>query len=97
MSSRGSSKDNNVNFVVRWWTKSQRAYEVRTRAQAVRAIKQCCEVAGNAIPDDTKISVAQPEFVVVQKKMAAPAPVKAPSPSTAPKLSELHTGSSRSN
>jgi mechanosensitive ion channel-like protein len=25
-------KDNNVNVLVRWWTKPQRAYEVRTRA-----------------------------------------------------------------
>jgi small conductance mechanosensitive channel len=66
--------NNNVNIVVRWWTKSQRSYEVRTRSQAIRAIKLECEAAGIALPADTKVSFAQPEFVVVQKKSASPAP-----------------------
>jgi small-conductance mechanosensitive channel len=63
-------KDNNVNIVVRWWTKSQRTYEVKTRSQAIQAIKACCEAAGIAIPADTKISFAQPDFVVALKKDA---------------------------
>jgi small-conductance mechanosensitive channel len=62
--------NNNVNIVVRWWTKSQRSYEVRTRSQAVRAIKQGCEAAGIALPADTKISFAAPEFVVALKRAA---------------------------
>jgi small conductance mechanosensitive channel len=66
--------NNNVDIVVRWWTKSQRSYEVRTRSQAVHAIKRECEAAGIALPADTKISFAEPEFVVVQKKVATPAP-----------------------
>jgi len=65
--------------VVRWWTKSQRTYEVRTRAQVIAAIKRKCEDAGIAIPSDTKISFAQPEFVVVNKKERE-APPKKPEP-----------------
>ena len=71
--------NNNVNIVVRWWTKSQRTYEVRTRAQVIAAIKRKCEEAGIAIPSDTKISFAQPEFVVVNKKERE-APPKKPEP-----------------
>ena len=66
--------NNNVDIVVRWWTKSQRTYEVRTRSQVIHAIKRECEAAGIALPADTKISFAEPEFVVVQKKSATPAP-----------------------
>jgi small-conductance mechanosensitive channel len=49
-------KNNNIDFRVRWWMKSQRAYEVRTRALVVKAIKQACEEAGIGLPSDTKIS-----------------------------------------
>jgi small conductance mechanosensitive channel len=59
--------NNNINVLVRWWTKSQRSYEVRTRAGVIVAIKLGCEGAGIAIPSDTKISFASPEFVVVNK------------------------------
>jgi hypothetical protein len=41
-----------------------------------------------ALPADTKISFAQPEFVVVQKKAADPVR-KTPSPSIAPKFSKI--------
>jgi small conductance mechanosensitive channel len=76
--------NNNVNIVVRWWTKSQRAYEVRTRAQAVRAIKRACEAAGIALPADTKISFAEPEFVVALKRGAESAPKPKTPPPPAP-------------
>lgn len=80
--------NNNVNVVVRWWTKSQRSYEVRTRAQVVQAIKQACEAAGIALPSDTKISFAKPEFVVALKRGAEPATAPLPkiAASAAPKL-----------
>jgi small-conductance mechanosensitive channel len=52
-------KDNNVDVKVRWWTKSQRTFEVRTRAAVVRAIKSACEEAGIPLPADTKISFAE--------------------------------------
>src|SRR6185437_14458657 len=52
-------KDHNVNIRLRWWTKSQRTYEVRTRAAVVFAVKQACEEAGIALPADTKISFAE--------------------------------------
>ena len=77
--------NNNVNIVVRWWTKSQRAYEVRTRAQAIRAIKRACEAVGIALPADTKISFAEPEFVVALKRGGELAPKpKTPPPTPAP-------------
>src|SRR5262249_41479113 len=61
-------KDNNVDIRVRWWTKSQRTYEVRTRAAVVFAIKRACEEAGIAIPADTKISFAETPVKVEQSK-----------------------------
>lgn len=65
-------KDNNVNIRVRWWTKSQRTFEVRTRAAVVAAIKRASEDAGIALPADTKISFAQTPLIVSDK----PAPAK---------------------
>jgi small conductance mechanosensitive channel len=59
-------KDNNVNIRVRWWTKSQRTYEVRTRAAIVSAIKAASEAAGIALPADTKISFAETPLLVSQ-------------------------------
>jgi small-conductance mechanosensitive channel len=50
--------NNNVDIRVRWWTKPQRTYEVRTRAAVVFAIKRACEEAGIALPSDTKLSFA---------------------------------------
>jgi small-conductance mechanosensitive channel len=85
-------KDNNVNIRVRWWTKSQRSYEVRTRAAIVSAIKLATEEAGIALPADTKISFAETPLVIAQQKAAKakpkqpqrkakkPAPVKEPTP-----------------
>jgi small-conductance mechanosensitive channel len=64
-------KDNNVNMRVRWWSKSQRTYEVRTRAAIVTAIKQASEEAGIALPADTKISFAETPLMVAQQKKAA--------------------------
>ena len=85
-------KDNNVNIRVRWWTKSQRSYEVRTRAAVVSAIKLASEDAGIALPADTKISFAETPLLVAQQhaakpkpkppkqKTEKPAPVKEPTP-----------------
>jgi small-conductance mechanosensitive channel len=70
-------KDNNVDIRVRWWTKSQRTYEVRTRAAVVFAIKRACEDAGIALPADTKISFAETPLLVEQTKSAkAPKPAR---------------------
>ncbi|HZP79723.1 MAG TPA: mechanosensitive ion channel family protein [Pseudolabrys sp.] len=77
--------NNNVNVVVRWWTKSQRTYEVRSRALVVQAVKHACESAGIALPADTKISFAAPEFVVALKRSeASREPARAPTPSRKP-------------
>jgi small conductance mechanosensitive channel len=51
--------NNNVNIRVRWWSKPQRTYGVRTRAAVVFAIKRACERASIALPSDTKISFAE--------------------------------------
>src|SRR6185437_8950998 len=59
--------DNNVNVRVRWWTKSQRSFEVRTRAAVVAAIKRASEDAGVALPADTKISFAETPLIVSEK------------------------------
>ena len=67
-------KDNNVNIRLRWWTKSQRTYEVRTRAAVVFAVKQACEEAGIALPADTKISFAETPLRVEQAKTAKAKP-----------------------
>jgi small-conductance mechanosensitive channel len=67
-------KDNNVNIRLRWWTKSQRTYEVRTRAAVVFAVKQACEEAGIALPADTKISFADTPLRVEQAKTAKAKP-----------------------
>ncbi len=70
--------NNNVNLLVRWWTKSQRSYEVRTRAQVVAAIKRACEAAGIALPADTRVSFAAPELVVALKRADAAARERSP-------------------
>jgi small-conductance mechanosensitive channel len=62
---------NNVNIRVRWWTKSQRTHEVRTRAAVVCAIRSACERAGIAIPADTKISFAESPLFVSQSEVPA--------------------------
>ena len=64
-------KENNVNIRVRWWTKSQRIFEVRTRAAVVAAIKRASESAGVALPADTKISFAQTPLIVSDKPKAS--------------------------
>jgi len=58
--------NNNVNIRVRWWTKPQRAYEVRTRAAVLAAVKRACAQAGIALPADTKISFAETPLNVRQ-------------------------------
>jgi hypothetical protein len=59
-------KENNVILRVRWWTKSQRSYEVRTRAAVVFAIKRASEQARIAIPADTKISFADTPLLIAR-------------------------------
>jgi small conductance mechanosensitive channel len=61
---------NNVNIRVRWWTRSQRSYEVRTRAAVIMAIKRASEAAGIALPADTKISFAETPLVVARRSAA---------------------------
>lgn len=73
-------KDNNVNIRVRWWTKSQRSYEVRTRAAMVFAIKRASEEAGIALPADTKLSFAETPLLIA-RATETPAKKLRPSPS----------------
>jgi hypothetical protein len=54
-------KDTNVNLLVRWW-RPQRAFEVRTRAGVMFALKQAAESAG-ILPADTKLSFAQTPLI----------------------------------
>jgi small-conductance mechanosensitive channel len=54
-------RDLNVNLVVRWWTKPQRAHVVRTRSEVVKAVKKACEAASIALPSDTRIAVFRTE------------------------------------
>src|SRR6185312_10578976 len=63
---------NNVNIRVRWWMKSQRTYEVRTRAAVVIAIKAAAEDAGIDIPADTTISFAETPLVVDRERQPKP-------------------------
>ncbi|MGN6573653.1 MAG: mechanosensitive ion channel family protein, partial [Pseudolabrys sp.] len=70
--------NNNVDIRVRWWTKPQRTFEVRTRAAVVLAIKRASEDAGIALPADTKISFAEtPLFTAPasERRQAPPKPV----------------------
>ncbi|MBV9558411.1 MAG: mechanosensitive ion channel family protein [Pseudolabrys sp.] len=82
--------DNNVNIRVRWWMKSQRTYEVRTRAAVVLAIKTMSESSGIALPADTKISFATTPLIVAhqekekQKSKRASAKPKGAKPSIPP-------------
>ena len=64
---------NNVNIRVRWWMKSQRTFEVRSRAAAVIAIKAAAEEAGIDIPKDTTISFAETPLLLAREKGAKPA------------------------
>jgi len=64
---------NNVNIRVRWWMKSQRTFEVRSRAAVVIAIKAAAEQAGIDIPRDTTISFADTPLVVERETAAASA------------------------
>jgi small-conductance mechanosensitive channel len=61
-------KDNNVNVLVRWWTKPQRAFEVRTRAGVMYALKRASEEAGIALPADMKISFAATPLILSRQK-----------------------------
>jgi small-conductance mechanosensitive channel len=66
-------KDNNVNIRVRWWAKSQRTYEVHSRAAVVMAIKHACEKAGIKLPADTTISFADTPLLIDRvNEMAVP-------------------------
>ena len=56
--------DSSVNIKARWWTKAQRAEQVRIRGEAVRAIKYALDQAGIEIP-----------FPHVVRMDAAPGPV----------------------
>jgi len=67
--------NNNIDIRVRWWTKPQRTFEVRTRAAVVMAIKRASEEAGIALPADTKISFAEtPLFTAPASERKPPAP-----------------------
>ncbi len=68
--------ENNVNIRVRWWMKSQRTYEVRTRAAVVIAIKRMSEEAGIALPADTKISFAETPLIIADQPKATKANAK---------------------
>jgi small-conductance mechanosensitive channel len=72
--------NNNVDIRVRWWTRPQRTYEVRTRAAVVLAIKRASEAAGIAIPADTKISFADTPLFTAPASERKPAAPKAVSP-----------------
>ncbi len=76
-------KDNNVDVLVRWWTKPQRAFEVRTRAAVMFALKQAAEAEGIALPADTKISFAQTPLVTTTASKRRAAKPAAPAPSCA--------------
>jgi small conductance mechanosensitive channel len=76
-------KDNNVDVLVRWWTKPQRAFEVRTRAGVMFALKQAAEQAGIALPADTKISFAQTPLITARSAPRRTAKAEAPAPSCA--------------
>jgi small-conductance mechanosensitive channel len=84
--------ENNVNMRVRWWTKSQRSYEVRTRAAVVAAIKRAADEAGLDIPRDTTISFADTPLIVTERKAAKtpkkPASSAAPAKTAAKKTEE---------
>jgi small-conductance mechanosensitive channel len=54
-------RDLNVNQMVRWWTKPQRAHVVRTRSEVIKAVKKACEAASIALPSDTRIAVFRTE------------------------------------
>lgn len=68
---------NNVNIRVRWWMKPQRTFEVRTRANVIRAIKRGSEEAGIALPADTKISFAETPLVMAEGGAEKPKPKEA--------------------
>jgi small-conductance mechanosensitive channel len=63
-------RDNNVHLRVRWWTKSQRSYEVRTRAAIIAAIKLAATEHEIDIPSDDTISFAETPLIVAQQKTA---------------------------
>jgi small conductance mechanosensitive channel len=77
--------ENNVNMRVRWWTKSQRTYEVRTRAAVVAAIKRAAQEAEIDIPADTTISFADTPLIMTERKAtkaAKKAAASKPTPET---------------
>ena len=81
---------NNVNIRVRWWTKSQRSYEVRTRAAVVAAIKRASDEADIDIPADTTISFAEtPLFVTERKAAKKPAGKKPEAPKAVAKKADV--------
>jgi small conductance mechanosensitive channel len=75
--------DNNVDVLVRWWTKPQRAFEVRTRAAVMFALKQASEATGIALPADTKISFAQTPLITTTASRRPASKAAAPAPSCA--------------
>jgi len=71
-------RNNNVDIRVRWWTRPQRTFEVRTRANIVLAIKRACDEAGIALPSDTKISFAETPLFNAEAPARAAKPVPKP-------------------
>ena len=84
-------RDNNVHVQVRWWTKSQRSYEVRTRAAVVAAIHRAAAEHGIDIPPDDTISFADTPLYVVETKAPAKTRKTAKPPASAPEpdMSEI--------
>jgi small-conductance mechanosensitive channel len=74
-------RDNNVHLRVRWWTKSQRSYEVRTRAAVVGAIKRAADQNNIDIPADDTISFnPDTPLYLTERKQPKKPPVKAGGP-----------------
>ncbi|MBV9348859.1 MAG: mechanosensitive ion channel family protein [Pseudolabrys sp.] len=83
-------RDNNVHVRVRWWTKSQRAYEVRTRAAVVAAIKRAAAEHQIDIPEDDTISFADtPIYMIERKEPKKAPPPKKPKPAVQAKPDDI--------
>ena len=76
-------RDNNVHVHVRWWTQSQRSFEVRTRAAVIAAIHRAAAEHGIDIPPDDTISFADTPLYVVETKAAKKPREPAKPPSSA--------------
>jgi small conductance mechanosensitive channel len=76
-------RDNNVHVRIRWWTLSQRSYEIRTRAAVIAAIHCAAAEHGIDIPPDDTISFADTPLYVAEVKPPKKPPARK-APPTAP-------------